>query len=144
MTTPTSAEQDAVREWIGRYKSAYAVVPSNSEIIAFAAGYQTCRDAQAQPVPAADLHGAVMNIPSESEARICGLDTAGLYAYKLGHRDARHAAAELVAQQSNALPLTTKLVEWAEEAVEYVNNPAMSPSLEREGRRLLATQGGKP
>lgn len=34
-----------------------------------------------------------------------------------------------------------RLHEWADEAVEYANNPAMSPSLERQGREAIAEAG---
>jgi hypothetical protein len=36
-----------------------------------------------------DLHGQIMNLPATGEP------AGGSMAYKLGHRDARHAAAEL-------------------------------------------------
>ena len=43
----------------------------------------------------AELHAAIMNLPClDSEG--AGFSDAYLYAYRCGHRDARHAAAELV------------------------------------------------
>lgn len=44
---------------------------------------------------ATDLHAAIMNIPAD-HAKACGTNNAP--AYKIGHRDARHAAAELAIQ----------------------------------------------
>lgn len=42
-----------------------------------------------------NLHNQIMNIPcSETQSRIA-VQTKNHQAYKLGHRDARHAAAEL-------------------------------------------------
>jgi hypothetical protein len=44
-----------------------------------------------QPRNNMDLHGKIMNLPAGDP----GLETRPERAYKLGHRDARHAAAEL-------------------------------------------------
>lgn len=55
--------------------------------------------------PEVDLHGEIMNIPVDDEAFAKAVaesltssfsGTAFELAYKLGHRDARHAAAEIV------------------------------------------------
>jgi len=56
---------------------------------------------------AMDLHGLIMNIPAAPG----GLDGDYALAYKLGHRDARHAAAELSlsATRKPALPLSTSV-----------------------------------
>jgi hypothetical protein len=43
---------------------------------------------------AVELHRDIMNLPAESEG----------YAYRIGHRDARHAAAELVLERLGAAP----------------------------------------
>lgn len=55
---------------------------------------------QALPVVApTDLHAAIMNLP---HGKLGGYSTAQATAYKMGHRDARHAAAELAAAQPEA------------------------------------------
>lgn len=52
-----------------------------------------------------DLHDQIMNLPAPDDITIAGIVTDGgnrepsaVYAYKCGHRDARHAAAELATQ----------------------------------------------
>jgi homoserine kinase len=44
-----------------------------------------------------DLHAAIMNIPYPDQT---GMEAREILAYKAGHRDARHAAAELAAALS--------------------------------------------
>lgn len=62
-----------------------------------------------------DLHAAIMNIPAD-HAKACGTNNAP--AYKIGHRDARHAAAELaiqaqpVAAQGEQVVLIEIIEEW--------------------------------
>jgi hypothetical protein len=49
----------------------------------------------AQAAPQGDLHSAIMNIPVKQDC----LEASGhSLAYKLGHRDARHSAAELASE----------------------------------------------
>ena len=48
---------------------------------------------------ASDLHGAIMNLQIPVDPKLPA-DTGVMLAYKLGHRDARHAAAELVTKES--------------------------------------------
>lgn len=42
-----------------------------------------------------DLHAEIMNIQIDEQRLFYTHGNEGLYAYKLGHRDARHVAAEL-------------------------------------------------
>lgn len=57
------------------------------------------REALAAPAkPQSDLHSAIVNLPCKPPAADPeSLDDGETYAYQIGHRDARHAAAELVA-----------------------------------------------
>lgn len=50
-----------------------------------------------------NLHGQIMNLPAPTDAKITEVVRGGneIYAYKVGHRDARLAAAEL-AQEADA------------------------------------------
>lgn len=41
------------------------------------------------------LHNEIMNIPVDNRKHLDAVSAAGAAAYKYGHRDARHAAAEL-------------------------------------------------
>lgn len=61
------------------------------------------RAARATPVSPAqpDLHSAIMNLPCNA-GRAIAMNGASMQAYKQGHRDARHAAAELVAASVGA------------------------------------------
>ena len=52
-----------------------------------------------QPQSTNDLHAAIMNLPGEADMYESGDYRTG---YRIGHRDARHAAAELVAAQPPA------------------------------------------
>lgn len=42
-----------------------------------------------------NLHSEIMNIPVDNRKHLDAVSGAGAAAYKYGHRDARHAAAEL-------------------------------------------------
>ena len=42
-----------------------------------------------------NLHNDIMNIPVDNRKHLDAVSAAGAAAYKYGHRDARHAAAEL-------------------------------------------------
>ena len=44
------------------------------------------------------LHAAIMNLPSADVLRFVGTERSYIGAYMKGHRDARHVAAELVAE----------------------------------------------
>jgi hypothetical protein len=58
-----------------------------------------------------DMHGRIMNLPATPPSDYS--DKATLEAYKTGHRDARHAAAEL-AQKADALAVVMRdVLEWA-------------------------------
>lgn len=53
--------------------------------------------AQAEPSDKSKLHLAIMNISTDDAASAYQFNDAhARYCYKVGHRDARHAAAELV------------------------------------------------
>ena len=57
-----------------------------------------------------DLHAAIMNLPCEPGGFV-GAERSYIGAYEKGHRDARHAAAELVAaDESTRAPDGWKLV----------------------------------
>lgn len=56
-----------------------------------------------------DLHGKIMNIPTKVPDEILANPCSKALAYRTGHRDARHAAAELVAGGCNC-DMRTKLV----------------------------------
>ena len=69
-----------------------------------------------------DLHGQIMNIqePSDralgqavADSRIEAPDV--IHAYKCGHRDARHAAAEIALQGDKALDLLRRIIASAGE-----------------------------
>ena len=47
------------------------------------------------------LHDAIMNLPAKYASMYANQDE--LLAYKIGHRDARHAAAELANEQDTAI-----------------------------------------
>ena len=51
-----------------------------------------------------NLHGQIMNLPASGEP------TAGSMAYKLGHRDARHAAAELALKADSAMEEAAQII----------------------------------
>lgn len=55
-----------------------------------------------------DLHAQIMNLPCDAEGRLQQHSPTELFAYRLGHRDARHAAAELAA----ALGVQTPRIEF--------------------------------
>ncbi|ATQ77861.1 hypothetical protein CR152_27680 [Massilia violaceinigra] len=61
---------------------------------------------QAAPAPeATDLHAAIMNLPCKPRnADLIGKGDAENRAYQIGHRDARHAAAQLVAAHEHDAP----------------------------------------
>lgn len=66
--------------------------------------------AAAEPVPT-DLHAAIMNLPCNLPDGWGGIQQTG---YKIGHRDARHAAAELVAATKPAASEAVSVpVAWA-------------------------------
>lgn len=48
-----------------------------------------------EPVSHESLHGRIMNLPQTPGLPMVNATEAQLLAYKIGHRDARHAAAEL-------------------------------------------------
>ena len=54
-----------------------------------------------------ELYGRIMNIAVDKAKELDALKTANPLAYKLGHRDARHAAAEL-ALKADAIDVALK------------------------------------
>ena len=81
-----------------------------------------------------NLHGRIMNIPAAGEP------AGGSMAYKLGHRDARHAAAELailgdacadalrsalLVMQGEALPLKRAAIQQAKDALSALDGVAV-------------------
>jgi len=64
--------------------------------IAVEAAALTATQPAAQGVDAQQLHSEIINIRMKDDAAERQIGHSAPYAYKLGHRDARHAAAELV------------------------------------------------
>ena len=79
-----------------------------------------------------DLHGQIMNLPGSGGLSEIGTTQGEQLAYKRGHRDARHAAAEialkadaciealrsaLLVMQGEALPLKRHAIQQAEDAL---------------------------
>lgn len=65
-----------------------------------------------------DLHGQIMNLPHPPMARV---EQNPSIAYKMGHRDARHAAAELasVDECARVAPMRAR-IEWLENALQHI------------------------
>lgn len=62
------------------------------------------------------LHQQIMNIPSSPGLPMVNATEEQLAAYKIGHRDARHAAAELVSAQGAGVPAPAKTLRMPSEA----------------------------
>lgn len=58
-----------------------------------------------------DLHGQIMNIPADSIKVLETLNCHPQTAYKFGHRDARHAAAELALKANACIEALRDIVE---------------------------------
>lgn len=71
----------------------------DSEIAELRAALEAARATPAQPV--GDLHNAIMNL---SDSICSDMDIGEKRAYRKGHRDARHAAAELVSAHEASRP----------------------------------------
>ncbi|WP_312381576.1 hypothetical protein [Stutzerimonas balearica] len=87
-----------------------------------------------------DLHGEIMNIPCDpSRAPVAGVNAE--LAYKYGHRDARHAAAELAAAHG-AERAQPEEAEWVvfgfDDRYVKVSQEAYSIFLARERHHLAA------
>ena len=69
-----------------------------------------------------DLHGQIMNLPlaeRDETKRMRGADHE--LAYKLGHRDARHAAAELASvDEAGRIAGLRARLEWLESALQHI------------------------
>ena len=58
-----------------------------------------------------ELHGRIMNIAVDKAKELDALKTANPLAYKLGHRDARHAAAELALKADACIQVLRAIVD---------------------------------
>lgn len=58
-----------------------------------------------------DLHGRMMNLPVEAAKLGVSLRTTTAIAYKTGHKDARHAAAEVALQADACIESLREIVE---------------------------------
>jgi len=83
-----------------------------------------------------DLHGKIINIPRPAEG-----DLVNSHAYRIGHRDARHAAAELAAAQESD-PFS-ELSNAAKSAILMVFN-APNDMCMLDVRRRVLEQYGRP
>lgn len=59
-----------------------------------------------------DLHSKIMNLPEGDP----GLEQTPERAYKLGHRDARHAAAEIALQADAVIRAAEEVLSWRNNA----------------------------
>jgi len=64
-----------------------------------------------------DLHARIMNLRGEVEPDWTSSERG---CYKIGHRDARHAAAELAAEQQQAMHLARSRIRELEEALRAI------------------------
>lgn len=64
-----------------------------------------------------DFHNRIMRIPSSEKAPL----PVGLrFAYKQGHRDARHAAAEIAIEAEQIIEAQSRALKAAREALDYI------------------------
>ena len=82
-----------------------------------------------------DLHGQIMNLPTPDYA---GLLATPDYAAKIGHRDARHAAAELAIKADACIKALREIIESCER-----NQAAVSTFLLIDAREALAGLDGR-
>jgi hypothetical protein len=74
-----------------------------------------------------DLHGQIMKLPQTPGLQMVNATEAQLLAYKIGHRDARHAAAELASEYQEAAEDMRKEVERCFDIAQALD--AMNPTL---------------
>lgn len=67
-----------------------------------------------------DLHEQIMNLQTPPALTFSG-DKSPFIAYKEGHRDARHAAAELALKADAVAHAARRLLDWAEQATEHAD-----------------------
>ena len=82
-----------------------------------------------------DLYGTIMNI----QAADPGFETDPARAYKLGHRDARHAAADLALKADACIEVLLEIVASAER-----NEAAINTFLLIDAREALAAMAKGP
>jgi hypothetical protein len=91
-----------------------------------------------------DLHGQIMNLPARLPSDCAKMATAT--AYKTGHRDARHAAAELALKADACVEALRDILmhvgEGRGDAVEWVCEPIHSDEI-RAAREALAELDGR-
>ena len=85
-----------------------------------------------------NYHGRIMNIPSDVE----GMSNPSRVIYKTGHRDARHAAAEIAAEADE---LVEDLYEALDNLLGMIENerPDWRHSEQEEARAALAKARGE-
>lgn len=79
-----------------------------------------------------NLHGQIMNLPHPPMARV---EQNPSIAYKMGHRDARHAAAELALKADACIEALRELEAMAER---YRAPGASVPDAQKRARNALA------
>jgi len=70
-----------------------------------------------------DLHGQIMNLPQTPGLPMVNATEAQLAAYKIGHRDARHAAAELALKADACVEALRTLVAAGNEFKSFSGEP---------------------
>jgi hypothetical protein len=83
---------------------------------------EAARISEAQP----DLHAAIMNLPCNIPDAVDMSFDFVKRAYKMGHRDARHAAAELALSSPPAQPAAPAMDEWLKEAERLIAEYAIA------------------
>jgi urease accessory protein UreE len=73
------------------------------------------------------LHNKIMNIQAKGYPRVMDIETA----YKVGHRDARHEAAEMALEYES---LIEELVESLDMLYSWYSDEDMSPTRYEEGK----------
>ena len=64
------------------------------------------------------FHGQIMNLQC-GKLDFAGLDRNYINAHKIGHRDARHAAAELALKADAVAAASRRLLDWVGQAAEH-------------------------
>lgn len=59
-----------------------------------------------------NLHNEIMNIPVDNRKHLDAVSGAGAAAYKFGHRDARHSAAELSLKADARIEELEEMLLW--------------------------------
>ena len=69
-----------------------------------------------------NLHNEIMNIPVDNRKHLDAVSGAGAAAYKFGHRDARHAAAELSLKAEARIEELEEALQKAREDINWMLN----------------------